>query len=114
MIDYYWPKSLAANAAGISHTAQEYFQLRILRQPIMHSYVLALLLIGLVVVLLASWFGIYLARGITGPIKLLAEGTQAVAGGHLHYEIAPVGDHEIGHLVHSVHHIPAHFPAPPL
>ena len=35
----------------------------------MHSYILALVLIGLVVVLLASWFGIYLARGITVPIK---------------------------------------------
>lgn len=107
MIDYYLPKSLAANAAGISHTAQEYFQLRILRQPIMHSYVLALLLIGLVVVLLASWFGIYLARGITGPIKLLAEGTEAVAGGNLNYEIAPVGDDEIGHLVHSFNRMTA-------
>jgi len=107
VVDYYLPKSLAANAAGISHTAQEYFQLRILRQPIMHSYVLALLLIGLVVVLLASWFGIYLARGITGPIKLLAEGTQAVAGGNLNYEIAPVGDDEIGHLVHSFNRMTA-------
>lgn len=107
MVDYYLPKSLAANAAGISHTAQEYFQLRILRQPIMHSYVLALLLIGLVVVLLASWFGIYLARGITGPIKLFAEGTQAVAGGNLNYEIAPVGDDEIGHLVHSFNRMTA-------
>ena len=107
VVDYYLPKSLAANAAGISHTAQEYFQLRILRQPIMHSYVLALLLIGLVVVLLASWFGIYLARGITGPIKLLAEGTQAVAGGNLNYEIAPVGDDEIGHLVYSFNRMTA-------
>ncbi|MGH6969964.1 MAG: hypothetical protein ACREEN_12755, partial [Stellaceae bacterium] len=80
VVDYYLPKSLAASAAGISHTFEEYFQLRILRQPIMHSYILALVLIGLAVVLLASWFGIYLARGITGPIRLLAQGTQAVAG----------------------------------
>ena len=64
--------------------------MRILRQPIMHSYLLALVLIGLVVVLLASWFGIFLARGITGPIKLLAEGTHAVAGGNLDYEIPAV------------------------
>jgi two-component system, NtrC family, nitrogen regulation sensor histidine kinase NtrY len=67
----------------------------------MHSYVLGLVLIGLAVVLLASWFGIYLARGITGPIKLLAEGTQAVAGGNLNLAIPQVGDDEIGHLVES-------------
>ena len=81
VVDYYLPNSLAGRAAGISHTFEQYFQLRILHQPIMNSYVLALVLIGLAVVLLASWFGMYLARGITGPIKLLAEGTQAIAGG---------------------------------
>jgi two-component system nitrogen regulation sensor histidine kinase NtrY len=101
VVDYYLPKSLAERATSISHAVQGYFQLRILRQPIMHSYVLALLLIGLAVVLLASWFGMYLARGITGPIKLLAEGTQAVSEGNLSYEIPPVGDDEIGHLVES-------------
>ena len=78
-------QSLAKRAAGISRTFEDYFQLRILHQPILHSYVLALVLIGLVVVMLASWFGLYLARGITGPIKLLAEGTHAIAAGDLNY-----------------------------
>jgi two-component system nitrogen regulation sensor histidine kinase NtrY len=101
VVDYYLPKSLAARAAAISEAVQAYFQLRILHQPIMHSYLLALALIGLAVVLLASWFGIYLARELTGPIKLLAEGTHALAGGNLNYEIPPVGDDEIAHLVQS-------------
>ena len=101
VVDYYLPKSLAARAVGISQAVQAYFQLRILRQPIMHSYILALVLIGLAVVLLASWFGIYLARELTGPIKLLAEGTHALAAGNLNYEIPPVGDDEIAHLVQS-------------
>ena len=78
-----------------------------LRQPIMRSYILALVLIGLVVVLLASWFGMYLARGITVPIKLLAEGTQAIAHGDLDYEIPSVGDDEIGQLVDSFNRMTA-------
>ncbi|MGH7843009.1 MAG: HAMP domain-containing protein, partial [Candidatus Binataceae bacterium] len=101
VIDYYLPRSLADRAAGISRSEQEYFQLRILRQPIMHSYILTLVLIGLAVVLLASWFGIYIARGITGPIRLLAEGTQAIAAGNLNLTIPAVGDDEIGRLVES-------------
>jgi two-component system, NtrC family, nitrogen regulation sensor histidine kinase NtrY len=101
VVDYYLPKSLAARAAEVSQAVHAYFQLRILHQPIMHSYILALVLIGLAVVLLASWFGIYLARGLTGPIKLLAEGTHALAAGNLNYEIPPVGDDEIAHLVQS-------------
>jgi two-component system, NtrC family, nitrogen regulation sensor histidine kinase NtrY len=101
VVDYYLARSLAQRASGISQTFEDYSQLRILRQPIEHSYFLALTLIGLVVVLLASWFGMYLARGVTGPIKLLAEGTQAVAQGDLRHQIPSVGDDEIGHLVDS-------------
>ncbi len=107
VIDYYIPKSLAGRAAGISRSVEEYFQLRILHQPIMHSYILALVLIGLAVVLLASWFGIYLARGITAPIAMLAEGTQAVAGGNLNFEIPEVRDDEIGRLVESFNRMTA-------
>src|SRR5207302_744290 len=91
----------------VSRASEDYFQLRILKQPILHSYVLALFMIGLVVVLLASWFGMYLARGITGPIKLLAEGTHAIAAGRLDYTIPPVGDDEIGHLVDSFNQMTA-------
>ena len=101
VIDYYLPRSLAQRAAGISQTFEDYFQLRTLRQPILRSYFLALMLIGLVVVLLASWFGMYLARSVTVPIKMLAEGTQAIAHGDLEYEIPSVGDDEIGQLVDS-------------
>lgn len=107
VVDYYLPKSLAERAAGISRTFEDYFQLRILHQPIFHSYVLALILIGLVVVMLASWFGLYLARGITGPIRLLAEGTHAIAAGDLTYSIPQVGDDEIGHLVSSFNQMTA-------
>ena len=101
VVDYFLPKSLAKRATNISRTAEDYFQLRILKQPILNSYILALVLIGLVVVLLASWFGMYLARGITGPISELAAGTHAIAAGDLDYTIDPVGDDEIGQLVDS-------------
>ncbi len=101
LVDYYLPKSLSTRARDISNVSEDYFQLRILRQPILNSYIMTLVLIGLVVVTLASWFGMFLARGITGPIKLLARGTQAIARGDLNYKIPPVGDDEIGHLVDS-------------
>ncbi|HZO83169.1 MAG TPA: ATP-binding protein [Candidatus Binataceae bacterium] len=107
VVDYFLPRSLAQRAAGISKTFEDYSQLRILHQPILHSYFLALTLIGLVVVLLASWFGMFLARGVTGPIKLLAEGTQAIAHGELDYQIPSVGDDEIGQLVLSFNRMTA-------
>jgi two-component system, NtrC family, nitrogen regulation sensor histidine kinase NtrY len=107
VVDYFVPRSLAKRAAKVSESFEDYVQLRALKQPIMRNYLLALLMIGLVVVLLASWFGIFLARGITGPIKLLAEGTHAVAAGDLSYEIPDVRDDEIGHLVSSFNQMTA-------
>ncbi|HEY2662934.1 MAG TPA: ATP-binding protein [Candidatus Binataceae bacterium] len=107
VVDYFLPRSVAKRAGAISHTFQQYLQLRILKQPILRSYILVLLLIGLVVVLLASWFGLYLARGITGPIKGLAAGTREVAAGNLTYRIPPVRDDEIGQLVESFNQMTA-------
>ena len=101
VVDYYLPRSVSGRAEKIFRSSEDYFQLRILHQPILNSYILALVLIGLVVVLLASWFGMYLARSITGPIKRLLEGTQAIAGGNLDYTIRQVGDDEIGQLIDS-------------
>jgi two-component system, NtrC family, nitrogen regulation sensor histidine kinase NtrY len=107
LVDYYLPQSLATRATNISRVSEDYFQLRILREPIMNSYLLTLVLIGLVVVTLASWFGIFLSRGITGPIKLLARGTQAIAAGDLNFRIPAVGDDEIGQLVDSFNQMTA-------
>jgi two-component system nitrogen regulation sensor histidine kinase NtrY len=107
VVDYFVPRSLAKRAATISQTFEDYLQLRTLKDPIFRSYVLVLALIGLVVVLLASWYGTYLARGITGPIKLLAGGTQAIAGGDLDYQIEPVGEDELGQLAHSFNRMTA-------
>jgi len=107
VVDYYIPRSLAKRVAAVSNSFEDFVQLRALKQPILRNYLLALAMIGLVVVLLASWFGIYLARGITVPIKLLAEGTHAVAAGDLDHEIPAVADDEIGQLVRSFNQMTA-------
>jgi len=107
VVDYYLPRSLVKRATLVSRSFHDYLQLRTLKRPIFRSYILVLVLIALVVALLGSWFGIYLARGITGPIKLLAQGTQAVASGDLNYQITPVGDDEIAHLVRSFNRMTA-------
>src|SRR5207253_5550806 len=44
---------------------------------------------------------LYLARGITGPIAELAEGTREVAAGNLSYKVQARADDELGALVAS-------------
>ena len=78
-----------------------YHQVRLLDDPIRASYVGILILITLLIVFAASWMGIYLARRITVPVQLLAEGTERIARGELGVSIDYRSDDEFGTLVSS-------------
>src|SRR5882672_7277260 len=92
---------LEAKVRGISQAFREYKQLKLLKNPIKGIYILLFLLMTLIVVFSFTWFGLYLARGITDPIAQLAEGTREVAAGNLAYKVEPHGDDEIGVLINS-------------
>jgi len=92
---------LEAKVRGISQAFQEYKQLKLLKNPIKGIYILLFLLMTLIVAFSFTWFGLYLARGITGPIEQLAEGTREVAAGNLSYKVQARADDEIGTLVQS-------------
>jgi len=99
--NFYVPKSLAAKMVEISKAFRDYKHLKILRKPIKSSYLLALLMVTLLIVFSATWFGFYLAKGITIPIQQLAEGTERVASGDLDFHIDITAKDEIGKLVNS-------------
>ncbi|KRT75344.1 MAG: nitrogen regulation protein NtrY [Candidatus Rokubacteria bacterium CSP1-6] len=92
---------LEARVRGISQAFQEYKQLKLLKNPIKGIYILLFLLMTLIIVFSFTWFGLYMARGITGPIQLLAEGTREVAAGNLNYKVQVQAQDEIGILVDS-------------
>ena len=92
---------LEQKVRGISTAFREYKQLKLLKNPIKGIYILLFLLMTLIVVFSFTWFALYLARGITGPIEQLAEGTREVAAGNLSYKVQARGDDEIGALVDS-------------
>jgi two-component system nitrogen regulation sensor histidine kinase NtrY len=95
------PQRLEARLRNITQAFQEYKQLRLLKNPIKGIYILLFLLMTLIIVFSATWFGLYLARGITEPIQMLAEGTREVAAGNLAYKVEVRADDEIGILVDS-------------
>jgi two-component system nitrogen regulation sensor histidine kinase NtrY len=101
IVDYYVPKSLTNRSLQISRSYEQYKHLSALKRPVKNSYILTLFLITLVIIFSATWFGLYLAKGITVPIQRLAEGTHEVAHGNWDYQIDASGDDEIGTLVDS-------------
>jgi two-component system nitrogen regulation sensor histidine kinase NtrY len=91
----------------ITKAYDEYHQVRLLDDPIRASYVATLILITLLVVFAASWMGIYLARQITVPVQMLAEGTEKVASGDLDVRLDYQSSDEFGNLVGSFNRMTA-------
>ncbi|MEW6489371.1 MAG: ATP-binding protein [Thermodesulfobacteriota bacterium] len=101
VVDGYMPGRTLDRLEEITAGFEEYRQLEVLKAPIKASYILPLLLVALLIVFAATWFGFYLARGITGPIQALAEATQRVAGGDLDFQLDVASGDEVGTLVDS-------------
>ena len=100
-VSYYISKSLVDKMAVISKTNEEYKQLTLLKNPIKFSYAIPLFIVTLLIIFSATWFGLFLAKGITDPIQDLAEATDEIAQGNLDYHIDVLADDEIGVLVDS-------------
>ncbi len=98
---HFVPKSLTAKMREISQGYMEYKQLKILKGPIKFSYMMALLMVTLLILFSATWFGMRLAKDITVPIKELAEATHRIANGDLNFKIPFQASDEIGILVQS-------------
>ncbi len=85
----------------ISEGIEGYRQLMLFKAPIKTSLLIMLLIVTLLIIFGAIWFGIYIAQGLTGPIAKLAEATRRVAEGNLDFELQRESDDEMGLLVDS-------------
>ena len=101
VVNYYVPYSLVNKMKEISTSFEQYKNTKLLKGKIQKGYVVVLLLIALVIIFLATWFGFHLARGITVPIQELAIATHSIANGDLNVQINVHSDDEIGTLVEA-------------
>lgn len=85
----------------ISKGIEGYGQLMLLKNPIKTSLLVMLLIVTLLIIFSAVWFGFYVAQGLTGPIGKLADATKRVAEGELDFVIQKDSDDEMGMLVDS-------------
>jgi len=95
------PKDIVDKMAVVSNTSEAYSQLRLFKTPIKLSYIITLSIVTLLIIFSATWFGLFLAKGITEPIQDLAEATHKIAEGNLDHQINIVAEDEIGVLVDS-------------
>ncbi|RMH09183.1 MAG: HAMP domain-containing protein [Nitrospirae bacterium] len=107
VVDAYVPESLLAKMEGIAHQYMDFRQIKAMENPIRAGAYLFVALITVLLLFSATWFGFYVARGITVPIQKLAEGTEAVARGDLTVRIDVKAADEIGTLVESFNRMTA-------
>ncbi|HEX9777408.1 MAG TPA: ATP-binding protein [Geopsychrobacteraceae bacterium] len=99
VVNYYVPYSLINKMKEIATSVEQYKTTKLIKTQIQQSYVIVLLLIALIILFLATWFGFQLARGITVPIQDLADATSRVASGDLDIQLETRSTDEVGTLV---------------
>ena len=97
----YVSESLLAKMESIAKQYTEYRQIKAMQKPIKVAAYLFVAVITVMILFGATWFGFYVARGITVPIQRLAEATEAIAHGNLDVRIKVKATDEIGTLVES-------------
>jgi len=100
MVGYYVPQNLVAKMEDISQAFVDYRHSKLLKKPLTTNYIIIFLLITLVIIFSATWFGFRLAKELTVPIMELVDGTRRVASGDLDFHLRGVeAKDEIGTLM---------------
>ncbi len=95
------PEEQLQRMTVISKGIEGYRQLMLLKNPLKTSLLVMLLIVTLLIIFSAVWFGFYIAQGLTGPIGSLARATRRVAEGELDFVLEKQSDDEMGLLVDS-------------
>jgi len=101
VVEAFVPESLLTKMEGIGRQYAEYKQIKAMKNPIKAGAYFFVAVVTVMILFSATWFGFYVARGITVPIQRLAEATEAVAQGDLSVKIEVKATDEIGSLVDS-------------
>ena len=95
------PLSLVEKMAQIARSLERHQQMMLFKYSFKSVFFMALIMVTLLILFAATWFGFFLAKGITIPIQHLAEGIRKVAAGNLTHRIERGSDDEMGILVES-------------
>jgi two-component system nitrogen regulation sensor histidine kinase NtrY len=101
LVSDYLGGELARNSRRIVDAYEGYQQLRVLKRPLAGVYLSFFLMMTLLVLVSATWVGLYLAKRITRPVQLLAAGARRIAAGHLDHRIEPETRDEFGGLIEA-------------
>src|SRR5436305_11231614 len=80
---------------------ENYTQLRVLKRPLAGVYLSFFLMVTLLILVGATWMGVYLAKRITRPVQMLAAAAREIGAGRLDQRVEPESNDEFGSLVEA-------------
>jgi two-component system nitrogen regulation sensor histidine kinase NtrY len=95
----YLSESVVARARSVTDAYEAYRQLEVLKQPLSLVYLSFFLMLTLMILVSATWMGLYLAKRITRPIQMLAVAADEIGAGHLDHRVQAEANDEFGSLI---------------
>ena len=95
----YLTGELATRPRRLTQAFESYNQLRVLRRPLTGLYLSFFLMVTLMILVGATWMGLYLAKRITRPVLALAAAAREIGAGRLDQRVEPQSNDEFGTLV---------------
>ncbi|MGE3955114.1 MAG: ATP-binding protein [Vicinamibacterales bacterium] len=93
--------SIGARSREMTQAFENYNQLRVFSRPLTGVYLLFFLMVTLMILVGATWMGLYLAKRITRPVQMLAHAAREIGAGHLDQRLEPQSDDEFGALTEA-------------
>ena len=97
----YLTGDLAVRSRRMTQAFEDYNQLRVLKRPLAGVYLSFFLMVTLLILVGATWMGLYLAKRITRPVQMLAAAAREIGAGHLDQRVEPQSNDEFGSLVEA-------------
>jgi two-component system nitrogen regulation sensor histidine kinase NtrY len=92
---------MAARARRMTKAYESYTQLRVFKPALTGVYLSFFLMVTLMILVSATWMGLYLAKRITRPVQRLAAAAREIGAGHFDHRVERETVDEFGSLVDS-------------
>jgi len=92
---------LAARSRRMTRAYEDYNKLKVLKKPLLGVYLSFFLMVTLMILVSATWMGLYLAARITRPVNRLSAAAREIGAGHLDHRLEPETSDEFGSLVEA-------------
>ncbi|MBP1633708.1 MAG: ntrY [Acidobacteria bacterium] len=102
---------LAARSRRMTDAYEAYNQLKVLKNPLVSVYLSFFLMVTLMILVGATWMGLYLASRITRPVQRLAAAAREIGAGHFDQRLEPETSDEVGSLVEAFNSMAAELSA---